>query len=536
MKTRCILAAALIAVSLAMPANAQNRKMSKARVLEENARLKAKIDSLKLALDEFQNIEVVADEMNEDTRKPSALLSSYTADATDSLMTIWLMQRQLKEMNEGSYDMDSVMFTSNVPDDVLIERLEKMNSFISLPFNFTVKNYMILYTEKMPTKMGKILGLSTYYMPIIEEVLDRYQLPLELSYLAIIESAFNPIARSRAGAVGMWQFMFKTAKLYNLKVSSFVDERMDVEKSADAAARYLKDAYDLFGDWSLAISSYNCGAGNVNKAIRRAGGKRDFWSIYPYLPRETRGYVPAFVGAMYAMNYYKEYGLTPEVPQFPIITDTVEVHRNLHFQQVSDVIGIPMETLRDLNPQYIRDIVPGNEGSCLLTIPLNFASSFIENQDSLYSHKSNELIGDKIIKNGSTSGATGESITYKVKSGDYLGRIAARYHVGVEQIKRWNGLKSNNLRIGQTLVIYTNGKGPSTTASSSRNSGTSSSSTAASKPVLNANGYTTYTVKQGDSLYSIARQFPGVSADNIMQYNGIGSSIKPGMTIKIPKL
>ena len=222
----------------------------------------------------------------------------YTDDVTDSLLSVWYLHRQIRENPQANYNMDSVHFTSGVPDQVLIERLEKMNSFIRLPYNETVKNYMVLYSEKMPTRMSQMLGLAQYYMPIFEEAFRKYGLPLELKYMAIIESALNPVAVSRVGATGMWQFMHSTARNYGLRIDSYIDDRMDPVASVDAAARYLRDAYRIFGDWSLAISSYNCGSGNVNKAIKRAG-RRDFWSIYPYLPRETRGYVPAMVGAMY---------------------------------------------------------------------------------------------------------------------------------------------------------------------------------------------------------------------------------------------
>ena len=221
----------------------------------------------------------------------------YTDDVTDSLLSVWYLHRQIRETPQTNYNMDSVHFTSGVPDQVLIERLEKMNSFIRLPYNETVKNYMVLYSEKMPTRMSQMLGLAQYYMPIFEEAFRKYGLPLELKYMAIIESALNPVAVSRVGATGMWQFMHSTARNYGLRIDSYIDDRMDPVASVDAAARYLRDAYRIFGDWSLAISSYNCGSGNVNKAIKRAG-RRDFWSIYPYLPRETRGYVPAMVGAM----------------------------------------------------------------------------------------------------------------------------------------------------------------------------------------------------------------------------------------------
>ena len=256
-------------------------------------------------------------EENEDKMGIGIHPDDYSAEVSDSLLNLWYLHKKTFDHSEEEYNMDSVVFTSNVPDEVYIDRIKKMNSFITLPYNDIVRNYIILYSEKMPTKMSSILGLSKYYMPIFDEVFDRYNMPEELKAMAVIESALNPLAVSRAGAKGMWQFMYSTAKIYGLTINSFVDERLDPVKSAEAAARYLKDSYEIFGDWNLAIASYNCGAGNVNKAIRRSGGKRAFWDIWPYLPRETRGYVPAFVGALYTRTYYKEHGIRPDTVQMP---------------------------------------------------------------------------------------------------------------------------------------------------------------------------------------------------------------------------
>lgn len=509
---------------------------TRSRLIKENAELRSRVDSLIRELEAYRLEKSVADslaaemlQMLEEMEEMDGVdepVEEYSPEMTDSLLSLWYVHRQMevnKELTE--YDMDSVKFTSDVPDAVLIERLEKMNSFITLPFNETVKNYMVLYSEKMPTKMGHILGLSTYYLPIFEDIFNRYGLPSELKAMAIIESALNPTAVSRAGAKGMWQFMYNTARTYGLRINSYVDERLDVEKAADAAARYLLDSYNIFGDWCLAISAYNCGAGNVNKAIRRAGGNKDFWSIYPYLPKETRGYMPAFVGALYAMTYYKEYGIVPEPVQMPAHTDTFEIRRNLHFSQISEVIGIPNEDLQNLNPQYIHDLIPGNEAPYILKLPYNYTNAFLDNQDSLYTHKTAEMAGTKVLEGPSVpDSGTQERIAYKVKSGDYLGRIASRYGVTVKQLQQWNNLRGTNLRVGQTLYIYRSGGGK--TASSSSGSSASASSS--------SSGYITYTVKSGDTLYKIAQRYPGVTANDIMKINSISSNIKPGMKIKIP--
>jgi membrane-bound lytic murein transglycosylase D len=309
----------------------------------------------------------------------------------------------------------------------------------------------------MPAKMAQILGLCEHYMPIFEETFNKYNLPEELKYMAIIESALNPFAVSRSGAKGMWQFMYRSAIFYGLKIDSYIDERLNPIKSVDAAARYLKDSYALFGDWNLAISSYNCGPGNVNKAIRRAGGKRDFWSVYDYLPRETRGFVPAFVGAMYAIKYSSEYGLKPAKIQMPPQVDTFEIHRNVHFQQISDVVGVPIDVVRTLNPQYIKDVIPGQSGTCELRLPFNYTNTFLEQEDSVYAYKADSLLNPKTLLENSGSRATtsdGSRIVYRVKKGDFLGRIARKYHVSVAQLKKWNHLRSDRLQVGQKIYIY----------------------------------------------------------------------------------
>ncbi len=526
---------------------AQDNK-SKGQLQRENAELRARVDSLMIELEslksEMANESRIASEMieifEEGEDKANVADIEYTQETTDSLLSLWYVHRLVDNSREkDDYDMDSVRFTTNVSDEVLKQRLEKMNSYITLPFNETVKNYMVLYSEKMPTKMSHILGLSTYYLPIFEETFNRYNLPEELKIMAIIESALNPVAVSRAGAKGMWQFMHNTGKIYGLKINSFVDERMDVEKAADAAARYLLDSYNIFGDWCLAISSYNCGSGNVNKAIKRAGGKRDFWSIYPYLPRETRGYVPAFVGALYAMTYYKEYGLVPEAIQMPAHTDTFEIHRNLHFKQINEVIGIPMDELKNLNPQYIHDIIPGNEGTYILKLPFNYTNAFLENQDSLYAHKADELLSTKVMENIQKGGDENlDRITYRVKKGDVLGRIASRYGVSVRQLQQWNNIKGTNIRIGQVLVIYRRGSAPKAASSSQATSATTSKAASSAAPAASASSadYTKYTVKKGDTLYSIAQKYPGISAENIMEYNNLSSSkITVGKVLRIPK-
>ena len=462
----------------------------------------------------------------------------YTIEVTDSLMDLWYIHQMAIDAEDDFFDMDSVRFESNVPDEVYVERLKKMNSFIQIPYNDIVRNYIIMYSEKMKQRMPYMLGLCKYYMPIFEETFDKHEIPVELKAMAIIESAMNPRAESRVGAKGMWQFMYNTAKSYGLHVDSFVDERMDPVKSCEAAALYMYDAYKMFGDWILAIASYNCGPGNVRKAIKRAGGSREFWDIWPYLPRETRYYVPAFVGALYTLEYYKEHGLKPESMVMPTGVDTLVIKKQLHLKQVSEITGAPIEDLRNLNPQYRHEIIPGHEREYILRIPYQYTGDFIEHEDTIYKHNAAVFFDPVAIKK-IKDGGDGVRIVHKVKNGEYLGRIASKYNVSVAKIKKWNNLKSDNIRVGQSLVIYRGGSGPATSQSSSKSSSSTSSNSSSSNKTNSstaAKGHTTYTVKSGDSFYSIAKNYSGVSAQNIMDYNGLTSSkLKPGMVIKIPK-
>ena len=545
MKIFRFIAVAIAAAFIATAANAQ----SKTVLQKENTQLKQVIDSLRAEIEqvraELKYTDSIANEMlslyaDSETKNITPIVEEYTAAVSDSLLNLYYVQKKIAMSDEGYFDMDSVRFQSNVPDSVYIERIRQMNSFITLPYNDIVKNYIIKYSEKMPMTIGKILGLCEYYMPIFQEIFNQYDMPEELRAMAVIESAMNPLAVSRVGAKGMWQFMYSTAKSYGLNINSFVDERLDPIKSAHAAAQYLQDAYDIFGDWNLAIAAYNCGAGNVNKAIRRSGS-RAFWDIWPYLPRETRGYVPAFVGALYTMNYYKEHGIRPIAVETPAHVDTMHINKMLHLKQVSDLTGAPLEDLKNLNPQYRHEIIPGNEREYILRIPYTYTNAFIENEDSLYRHKADVYFNPVTIKKIKEDG-DGERIVYRVKSGDYLGKIAANHGTTVAKIKKWNNLTTNDIRVGQRLIIYRGGKAPASTTSTAKT--TTSTQTATkpaaqtqpAKPIPAGTEYTEYVVKSGESLYLIAKKFPGVSAQNIMDFNGIGTNIKPGMKLKIPKI
>jgi membrane-bound lytic murein transglycosylase D len=361
--------------------------------------------------------------------------------------------------------------------------------------------------------MERLMALSTYYFPLFEQKLDVYNIPLEIKYLAIVESALNPRARSRVGATGLWQFMFATGKMHGLDVSSYVDERMDPVMATEAAAQYLSTLYRVFEDWDLVLASYNSGPGNVSKAIRRSGGSTNYWNLRPYLPRETAGYVPAFLATMYIFEYAEEHGFQPPHPRTTYFeTDTIHPKKMLTFEQISQVTGVEKEMLQFLNPSYKLDVIPFVEDeSYSLRLPRNRTGLFVNNEEAIYGYaqaleeKKEEAL-PKLVQPEST-------VRYRVRRGDYLGKIAERYGVGVSQIKRWNNMRSNNLRIGQRLIIYPQ-----------KNSATAESS---SSPRF-------YTVKHGDSLWSISKKFPGVTVQEIKNLNKMNSTrLKPGMKLKL---
>lgn len=349
--------------------------------------------------------------------------------------------------------------TTTLPDSVYKARLQALPCVIELPYNERVRAFILRYVKRSPKQVARMMRMSEYYFPMFEEALCRYNLPYELKYLPIIESALNPIARSPVGAAGLWQFMPGTAKLFGLEVNSLVDERMDPVRSTEAACQFLSSMYNVFHDWNLVIAAYNCGSGNVNKAIRRANGKRDFWSIYPYLPRETRNYVPIFIAANYAMNYGEDHGICKAPVEKIMVTDTIRTTQRLHLQQVSENLDITMEELRRLNPQYSRDILPGGTPYALC-LPSDKVGLFIDQQDSILAYKADSLINNRraeidMAKVTSISGGYRvNGVTYyTIKNGDTLGGIAKKFHCTVKQLKQWNGLKSDNIRAGHKLKI-----------------------------------------------------------------------------------
>lgn len=378
----------------------------------------------------------------------------------DSLLSSWMVNQQVM------FDTDCLSSEENpeFPEEVYIQRLAELPTIIEMPYNQIVRSFIDLYTCRRRGLVQYMLGMGQFYFPFFEQELDANDMPQELKYLPIIESALNPVAVSRAGATGLWQFMLPTGKIYGLETNSLMDERRDPIKSTKAAVKYLKDLHDIFQDWNLAIAAYNCGPGNVNKAIKRAGGKTDYWEIYYYLPKETRGYVPAFIAANYVMNYYWAHNICPVIADFSYSSDTIKVTNRIHLQQISDVLEIPIEELRSLNPQYKKDIIPGGEyNECMLRLPITCAHNFIAMQDSINNYRSSELMARRttvepteIDMARSTKNENGQGIkTYhKVRSGETLSKIANKYRVTVKQLKSWNKLKSTQIRTGQKLIVY----------------------------------------------------------------------------------
>lgn len=372
----------------------------------------------------------------------------------DSLLNDWKTRTNL------IYDTDCTN-SAVIPqfsDSIYIDRLQRMPTIMEMPYNAIVREYIDRYAVKLRNQVSVMLAANNFYMPLFEEALDAYDLPLELKYLPIIESALKPTARSRAGALGLWQFMLKTGRLYGLESNSLVDDRLDPIKATWAAARYLREMYDIYQDWHLVIAAYNCGPGNVNKAIRRAGGATDYWSIYNYLPRETRGYVPAFIAANYIMTYYCHHNICPMNTEIIPPTDTLQISRELHLQQVADVCDITIDELKSLNPQYKRNIIPGNTKPYTLRLPQTKIATFIDNQDTIYNHRAAELFKNRktvAVSNKITPTVGKGTLSYHtIRSGETLSTIAQRYGVKVSQLKDWNGLTSNRIRAGKKLKIY----------------------------------------------------------------------------------
>lgn len=350
-------------------------------------------------------------------------------------------------------------FIAELPDSIYKQRLQALPLIIEVPYNEVVRRYILRYIKHSPRQLAALQRKAEYYFPIFEDIIARHELPYELCYLSIVESALNPQARSYMGATGLWQFMPATGKRYGLEINSLVDERMDPIRATEAACKYLSDLYNIFHDWNLAIAAYNCGPGNVNKAIHRAGGKRDFWSIYPFLPRETRGYLPIFIAVVYSMNYAQQHGICPGEPLLTMASDTIVTTQRQHLKQIAENLHIPLSELRRLNPQYPRDIIPGGKNYAIC-LPSEKTGAYIDKEEIILAYQADELINNRrdeielLHRTGVEGGYSINGVTYyKIKQGDTLGGIAQKFRVSVKQLKAWNGLKSDNIRAGKTLKI-----------------------------------------------------------------------------------
>lgn len=381
----------------------------------------------------------------------------------DSLMNLYMSKTYLDEDPDCNMQDVNPTFTK----EEFIDRLNRIPSVIEMPYNEVVQKFIDRYSGRLRHSVSYMLGASNFYMPIFEEALEAYNLPLELRYLPVIESALNPKAVSRVGATGLWQFMLTTGKQYGLEVNTLVDERCDPVKSSYAAAHYLSDLYKIFGDWNLVIAAYNCGPTQITKAIHRSNGERDYWQIYPYLPKETRGYVPAFIAANYIMTYYCEHNICPMTTRLPAATDTVMIDRNVHLEQVAAVCNIDMEQLRALNPSYRRDIVPGTTAKSPLRLPQTEIGKFIDNEDSVYNYRADELLNKRsevtVKEVASTTSSSRKSTkrstksrrskTVTVRSGQTLSEIARKHGTTVKKLQRLNGIKGTNIRAGKKLRV-----------------------------------------------------------------------------------
>ncbi|MDL2323021.1 LysM peptidoglycan-binding domain-containing protein [Bacteroidales bacterium OttesenSCG-928-A17] len=451
----------------------------------------------------------------------------------DSLLNSWHIKNYTVSSEHEGY-----VCQEPVCDSIYVDRLSKLPCIIELPYNDVVRSCIDLYVDRRRDLVQYMLGLQALYFPMIEETLDAYGLPLELKCLPIIESALNPVALSRAGASGLWQFMLPTGKFYGLEINSLVDERRDPHKATDAACRFLKDLHGIYQDWNLAIAAYNCGAGNVNKAIRRAGGKRDYWEIYPYLPKETRMYVPLFIAANYVMNYYPYHQLYPVETVLPLSTDTVMVTDLIHFDQIAEVLQIDKEQIQALNPQYKMEIIPGNSKARALKLPVMQTYSFIENLDSIKNHRAEELFANRTYVGKSAPNK--EKTIHKVKNGENLTTIGNKYGVTAAEIRKWNGLKSNRVAAGRNLTVYIDNGGYATTKTTSKSTSKNSSATASTSSKSQTNdgsGYANYKVRSGESYYTIAKKYPGYSHNDLMKINNVSSpTLRVGQVIKVPRI
>ncbi|MGI6571926.1 MAG: LysM peptidoglycan-binding domain-containing protein [Fermentimonas sp.] len=493
---RCVIPAIVflaMTLSLFPQGDLSHRDSAYSRLLHENSR---QVNPVQVGPDTAQT-----------TVKDSAIIYPESMqEELNDLLRAW--QLDMSKVDTTCERGENVVFH----DTVYMNRLYNIPTEMELSYNQVVRSYIDMYTVRRREQVSYMLALGQYYYPMFEAALDRHGLPLELKYLPVIESALNPLAVSRAGATGLWQFMLRTAKGYGLEINSLVDERRDPCKSTEAAVLYLKDLYTIYGDWNLVIAAYNCGPGNVNKAIARSGGSRDYWGIYHRLPRETRGYVPAFIAANYVMNYYANHNICPvHFSEAPLTAlDTVHVTKEIHLEQITGVLGVSTEELRRLNPQFKKDIIPGRYKPYALVLPSEIMYAFIDQTDSIMNYDRSRYFTHRTLTldGAGMPGAT-EDIIYRVRSGDNLSTIARRNGTTVAALKSMNNLRSDRLRIGQQLIV------------GQRVVEVQVAQVTPGEKTTTVNTY--YRVKKGDTLGDIARR-NNVLVSQLLSWNGLRST------------
>lgn len=479
----------------------------------------------------FITTDTIVNALNTDITDDSIVFPESMSESLADLQRGW----QLDLSTEG-LDCDR---GQNVTyhDTVYANRLYQLPTVMELSYNSVVKRYIEMYSSRRREQVSYMLSLGDYYFPMFEEALDRHGLPLELKYLPVIESALNPIAVSRAGATGLWQFMLRTGKSYGLEVNSLVDERRDPYKSTDAAVRYLKDLHTIYGDWNLVIAAYNCGPGNVNKAIARSGGKRDYWEIYYRLPRETRGYVPAFIAANYIMNHFEDHNICPAQSYgTEVALDTIHVEEQIHFAQIAGVLDIQLSEIKRLNPQFKTDRTPSDSKSYALVLPSDRMFAYIDYNDSIINYDRDKYFTHRTYTDGYMDGTNTQSdgnsinIIYSVKRGDNLSTIARRNGTTVARLRSWNGLNSDRLSIGKRLIV---GKRAAPEPQQDNQIQLAQVDTDGSNKTIN----TYYRVRKGDTLGAIAQR-NSVNVSQLRSWNelrstkiGVGDNLIVGQKI-----
>jgi membrane-bound lytic murein transglycosylase D len=463
--------------------------------------------------------------------------------ALDSLYKLDLFERGYEKVNypvnpKFNFKLDSVPHYDDMVYEARMMKLDAASPF-DLQYNTVVQGYIDMYVSRRRELVSRVMALSQLYFPLFEESLDKYNLPLELKYLAICESALNPLAKSKAGAMGLWQFMYPTGKMFGLKVSSYVDDRCDPYKSTTAACEYFQYLYKMFGDWDLVLAAYNSGPGNVYKAIRRSGGKKTYWEIRPFLPKETQGYIPAFIAVNYIMNYTSEHNIRSAIPKKIFLqVDTVTVKKQLSFYQISSILNIPEDELQYLNPSYRKRVIPVLEGQAsVLTLPANKIGMFVNNETNIYNYLRKEVVVSQDVLPEKTS-----SKIYVVKKGETLNTIAKKNGCTVTELKTWNGLSSNAVHLGKKLTVYYFAKKPAEKSVASQQETKIPSSTetkdvselADNSRTSNSGGFKYYVIQKGDSLYRIALKY-NTTVEEIKRLNnfGVNYNLLPGTKLKV---